>query len=192
MLSDSFAPYYPWLFPIVLVGAPALAGILWLAGDRVAKPFHYDDRPPRRPRLRVALIIGVGAVLLTVSAFMVWNPHVARFGFVSPGANVILLVCLYYFSGRLSSLRRMINQPRRVDGTILGVGGIVLLATGILLWVSAIYLAFRMPHIHAFHPDDEAQRFGGMNAAAISSILGCGVGAHLRRTWRRIEAQRRP
>ena len=167
MLPDSFAPYYPWLLPIVLVGAPVLAGILWLVSGRGAKSLHYDDRPPRRPRLRVALIIGVGAILLTAGVLMVWNPHVTRFGFVAPAANVILLMCVFYFSGRIRSLRMMINQPRRVDGTIIGVGGIVLLATGIVLWASAVYLAFRMPQIHALHPDDEAQRLGGMTAAAV-------------------------
>ena len=191
MLPDSFAPYYPWLLPIVLVGAPVLAGILWLVSGRGAKSLHYDDRPPRRPRLRVALIIGVGAILLTAGVLMVWNPHVTRFGFVAPAANVILLMCVFYFSGRIRSLRMMINQPRRVDGTIIGVGGIVLLATGIVLWASAVYLAFRMPQIHALPPDDEAQRLGGMDAAAILSILCCGVGAQLRRTWRRLQAQRR-
>jgi hypothetical protein len=186
-----FSPYYPWLLPIVLVAAPVLAGILWLTGDRVAKSFHYDDRPPCRPKLRVALIIGVGVILLTASVLVVWNPHLTRFGFVAPAANVILLMCVFYFSGRVRSLRMMINQPRRVDGTIIGVGGIVLLATGIVLWVSATYLAFRMSQIHALYPDAEAQRLGGMTAAALLSIICCGVGAQLRRTWRRLQAHGR-
>ena len=193
MLPDTYAPYYPWLLPIVLVGAPVLAGILWLVGGGfTAKSLHYDDRTPRRPILRVALIIGVSAVFVSASALMVWNPRVPRFGFVAPAANVILLMCVFYFSGRIRSLRMMINQPRRVDGTIIGVGGIVLLATGIALWASALYLAFRMPHIHAYRPEDEAQSLGGLTMAAIWGMAYCGGGAQLRRTWRRLLAQRKP
>jgi hypothetical protein len=168
MLSDSFAPYYPWLLPIVLVGAPVLAGILWLTSGRVAKSFHYDDRSPSRPILRVALMLVVGVILVSTSAVMVWNPRLGPMPALPQTLSpLVLLFCVFYFSGRVRSLRMMINQPRRVDGTIIGVGGIVLLATGIVLWVSAIYLAFRMPHIHALYPDDEAQRLGGMTAAAV-------------------------
>lgn len=191
MLSDSFAPYYPWLWLIVLAGAPTLAGILWLAGDRITHSFHYDDRPPRRPELRAALMVGVIGLLLSTSAVAVWNPRLVHVPLGSILPALVFPSCLFYFSGRLRSLRMMVNQPKRVDGTILGVGWIILLVIGIILWASALFLALRMPHIHAFQPNDEAQRLGGLTAAAIWGAFFCGAGVHLRRTWRRLLAERR-
>jgi hypothetical protein len=187
------AVIYAWRLPFVLIGAPMLASFIWLVSAK-ANSFRYDDRPPRRPKLRFAITIGVAVILGLASAFLVWNPGPFMIGLAPIAAPSILLTCVYYFSGRIRPLRLMINQPNRADGTIVGIGGIVLLATGVLLWVGAIYLALRVQirgfPPEAFPPTDQIRRLGGMTAAALWSGVLCGFGLHLRRTWRRVLAER--
>jgi len=123
MLPDSVAAYDPWLLPLVLVGVPVLAGLSWLLwASALGARFH--DHPPRHPRSRVALVIGMGAILLSTSAAMVWYPRpggtlIALFG------SVVLMVCFLYLSGVSRPLRLTTNEPYRLDGTVIGLGGMI-------------------------------------------------------------------
>lgn len=186
---------YAWRLPLVLIGAPMLAGLIWLIGTRACS-FRYDDRPPRRPKLRVAIIIVVASILASESAFLVWypGPLIAHVPVAPIAAPLVFVLCVNYFSGRIRSFHLMINQPSRADGTITGIGGIILLATGVSLWASAIYLAVRA-HIsafppEAFPPEDQIRRLSGVMMAGLWSSFLCGVGLHLRRIWRRILVER--
>ena len=189
MLPDSVAAYDPWLLPLVLVGVPVLAGLSWLLwASALGARFH--DHPPRHPRSRVALVIGMGAILLSTSAAMVWYPRPGG-TLIAPFGSVVLMVCFLYLSGVSRPLRLTTNEPYRLDGTVIGLGGMMLLTTGLLLWASAIYLAIHVPHLHALRSENEIERRAGLTAAALWSGILSGFGAYLHHTWRRLQAQRK-
>jgi hypothetical protein len=177
-LPDWYDPQ--WLLPLVLVGVPLLAGACFRL---YGKPLRYVDRMNPHPTRTLVVQVGAGGVLLLGAGLCVSNPHPLTLLVCAP----ILFATVCYLQGRVRPL-----GGNRAVSTNIGASSLIVLASGILLWGSAIYLAARMPAIVAPHPEEFFHRFGGLVQAVIWSGVFVGIGAHLRRTWWRTLAQRKP